>query len=649
MSNVIRSLMVRIGVDLSQAQKGFTQAAKDLDKLGRKMSAAGSTLTKGLTLPAIAAVAGLGALVTKTTAAAGEIERLSSVTGLSTDRIQELSYAGAKLSVDLGTITGAQSKLINAMSAAKAGTKTQTDLFGRLGIAVVDSTGKLRDSNDVFDDALIALGAMSDETERDAMSLKLFGKSALEMNPLIKAGGAEIRRLSREAHDAGAVMSGESVQAMDRFKNGLDAMKLTLTTAASKIAMALMPVLERIVPVIQTHVVPAIERIGEVVSGIIDWFERLTPTQQGFVFWSSAIVLAIGPVLQAIGGLATGISSLMSLMTALGGAGAAGGLATALGGVSAAALAAAGAIAEILIPLAAVAGLAVMLNNIAAAPTTAAMLADVEKARQNGVTAEPVPGAAPEKKTTAVPGSQGPYKPGTGPYATNAAGVPNWWNPNYGKPQTPTDKQIIESVKSYVDPVTKAQQQMAEAAAAWEASQKRLNEEMKRTEAAAKRAAALEAFRNTVRSLAQAVMEAARQFANFAGAFDRVERDPVSGSRLANRMKGQLKAVQDWATAMKDLKGKVSAALYRELLNLGPGAVDSIMALVRDEGALADYASAWQQKYDIAATMGAEAAKENYRVDQLIEKQINTINVTGADPEKVADLVVKKLRLAGVR
>ena len=57
----------------------------------------------------------------------------------------------------------------------------------------------------------------------------------------------------------------------------------------------------------------------------------------------------------------------------------------------------------------------------------------------------------------------------------------------------------------------------------------------------------------------------------------------------------------------------------------------------------------WQEKYAIAAGMGVEAARAQQQVDQLIEKQINTIHVTGADPEKVAELVVRKLRLAGVR
>jgi hypothetical protein len=145
------------------------------------------------------------------------------------------------------------------------------------------------------------------------------------------------------------------------------------------------------------------------------------------------------------------------------------------------------------------------------------------------------------------------------------------------------------------------------------------------------------------------MMDAAKSFANFTGAFDKVERDPISSGRLAKRMQGQLRAVQEWADALKRIKGNVSDALYQYLLNLGPSAVDEIVALSNDNGALQTYAGAWQQKADIAAPLGAESAQYQYKADMLIQKQVNTFNVSGADPQKVADIVVARLRLAGVR
>ena len=169
------------------------------------------------------------------------------------------------------------------------------------------------------------------------------------------------------------------------------------------------------------------------------------------------------------------------------------------------------------------------------------------------------------------------------------------------------------------------------------------------TAKAAAAAAALDTYRNSVKSLADAMLTATKQFADFTGAFDKAQRAPVSAMRLATRMQGQLTEVEDWANALKQLKGKVSGALYSELMNLGPSAADELMALASDQQALNDYASAWQQKYDIAAGVGVEAAASQYQVDQMIQSQVINITVVSNDPQAAAAAVVKKLRLAGVR
>jgi hypothetical protein len=224
MSNVIRSLMVKIGVDLSGVQKGLNKASKEFGSLGKTFSNAGGTLTRTLTVPILGAVAGLGAIVVKSSNAAASLQRLSGITGLGTERLQELAYVGAKLDVALESITGTQRSLVKAMTAAQGGAETQSLIFQRLGVSATDNTGHLRDSNVVFGEALDALGRMTNPAERDARALKIFGKSALELNPLIKAGGAEIARLTAEARENGAVMSGASVFALDRFKTSLAAL-----------------------------------------------------------------------------------------------------------------------------------------------------------------------------------------------------------------------------------------------------------------------------------------------------------------------------------------------------------------------------------------------------------------------------------------
>lgn len=210
--NKLESQAVKVNAVLSK-----DDAVKNLKNIGLAAGAA-----------AIAAGAVFVGLTGKAIENADELQRLSDVTGLSAERLQELKYAGNNLGVELDTITGAQSKLTKAMFAAKDGTGAQADAFKALGISVVDSNGQMRDAKTVMEEAFTALNGVGNETERDALAMQLFGKSAMEMNPLIKAGGDELNRLAAEARSSGAVMSTDAVAGLDAFGDTLDNLKTSI-------------------------------------------------------------------------------------------------------------------------------------------------------------------------------------------------------------------------------------------------------------------------------------------------------------------------------------------------------------------------------------------------------------------------------------
>ena len=152
---------------------------------------------------AIAAVAAIGGIALKAANTAEELTDLSNQTGISTTRLQELKYAGEIVGTSLDTITGAQARLVRSMFSAKDGTGSQAEAFKALGISVTDVSGNMRDTQTVFNDALDALAGITNPAERDALAMQLFGKSAQELNPLIKAGSSELAKLSAEAHRMG--------------------------------------------------------------------------------------------------------------------------------------------------------------------------------------------------------------------------------------------------------------------------------------------------------------------------------------------------------------------------------------------------------------------------------------------------------------
>jgi hypothetical protein len=174
---------------------------------------------------------------------ADEVLTLSSQTGLATDEIQIMKYQSELLDVSVDTLTGAMAKNIKSMS-------NGSDAYEELGVKIKDNKGQLKDSTTVFYDSIDALGKVKNETERDALAMQLFGKSAQDLNPLITASKDTLSKLRDEAINSGYVLDDMSLNklgsvddSMVRFDNSITTLKNNLIT---KFAPAISTTVEKI-------------------------------------------------------------------------------------------------------------------------------------------------------------------------------------------------------------------------------------------------------------------------------------------------------------------------------------------------------------------------------------------------------------------
>lgn len=165
---------------------------------------------------------------------ADEILTASTVTGLSTDTLQEYRYAAELIDTDLADVEKALAKNVKSMASAQSGSKAYAEAYQKLGVAVTDANGNLRSSEDVFWDCIDALGRIENETEADAIAMQIFGKSAQELNPLIETGSEGFRTLADEAHAAGAVLSSDTLDKLGKVDDSLQ--RLNSQTDAFKTA-----------------------------------------------------------------------------------------------------------------------------------------------------------------------------------------------------------------------------------------------------------------------------------------------------------------------------------------------------------------------------------------------------------------------------
>lgn len=245
--------------------------------------------------------------MTKESAAyADEILTQSVVTGLSTEALQEYQYAAELVDVSLDTLTSSQTKMIRSMDAARRGSKEQAEAFDKLGISVQNADGTLRDAQDVFGDAIDALGAISNETERDAIAMTIFGRSARDLNPLIKAGSDGLRELTKEAHDVGYVMGEEALDALGAVDDQLQRMNRSGEALKNQIAVGMAPAVENLMKK-GTDLFVRLQEAAEG-SGILEVFGALLD-----------VVSALEPLFDVLFGTAEdGVPVLQTLALALG-------------------------------------------------------------------------------------------------------------------------------------------------------------------------------------------------------------------------------------------------------------------------------------------------------------------------------------------
>lgn len=288
------------GMDMKKVSDQFKTYGENLTKAGNAM--------KPVSAAGAAVVAGLGAISYKAGVAADDLNTLSKVTGMSTADLQKYSYAADLVDVSVEAIAKSNKKLTKSAYDAANGSKSQAEAFDAIGVSVTDSNGQLRDSDEIFQDVISALGKMTNETERDALAQKLMGKSAAELNPLIEDGGETYKMVSDTLKKYNLdYIDQETLDQANAFNDSLDTMKLIGSVAISQIGSKL-----------AGYLAPALEKVVGWFGKFAEWLGNLNPKVLAIVGVIAAVVAGIAPLLLILGKVAFAISSITGLMGTLG-------------------------------------------------------------------------------------------------------------------------------------------------------------------------------------------------------------------------------------------------------------------------------------------------------------------------------------------
>lgn len=272
LGDVVNGLTSKLGIQLPGGMKSSMNAMGSLD-------AQSLALAGGFAAVAAAIVKAEKAMIsmTKESAAfADNIITLSMQTGQSTQQLQEFAYASELIDVSVDTLQGSLTKLTNNMQDTMNGTGNAKASFEALGVSVTNADGSMRSANDVFYETIDALGQVKNETERDAMSMDIFGRSAQDLNPLIIQGSKTMKEYADEAHNVGYVLDDEALSALGAVDDAYQRLQKTQEGVKNQLSAEFAPYLEEFYGDVTTMVKDGGKALKD--SGIVDAFGMLLET-----------------------------------------------------------------------------------------------------------------------------------------------------------------------------------------------------------------------------------------------------------------------------------------------------------------------------------------------------------------------------------
>ncbi|WP_454288896.1 hypothetical protein [Rhizobium arsenicireducens] len=250
---------------------------------------------KNLALAAGAATAAVGALVKVAIDQADTMSKAAQRSGVTTEALSRLAWAGELSDVALESLTGSMYRLANGMAAAASGKdKDLAAIFSGLGIAITDTEGRLRSADLVMLDLAQVFASLENGADKTALAVKLFGRSGAELIPLLNNGKQGLADVAAEADRLGITISTDMGRSAEAFNDNLTRVQAAMRGIVVKIAKEALPALERLsekladpefvenAQATAAQVVEALGTIATAIGGIISLIQGAADAWKSF-------------------------------------------------------------------------------------------------------------------------------------------------------------------------------------------------------------------------------------------------------------------------------------------------------------------------------------------------------------------------------
>lgn len=204
--NVVADLSRTVGESLEGIGKGSNGIAIAITGLGAVAAAS------------LAAAAGLLEMAKSGAELVENLEHISQKTGISIRDLQIFQAAGATVGVSLDDMVTGMRKFGQALTGFGKGAAAQS-VLRELGVTSKDTKEALLETADAFQ-------KMDDGPRKASDAIALFGKSGLQMIPLLDKGREGIMQWTAEVDKYGAVIGKDAVQANEKYRESVESLSL---------------------------------------------------------------------------------------------------------------------------------------------------------------------------------------------------------------------------------------------------------------------------------------------------------------------------------------------------------------------------------------------------------------------------------------
>lgn len=271
-----RKLLVRILGDSASVNKAFSEVDAKAEESSGKMSKLALGIAGGFVAMGAGAVAFAGDSVKAFSDVAGEVFKLQKMTGGTAEDMSRLAFEAKETGVSQGSLEMALKKVSTAMVG-------NNKLFAEYNINTRDAQGNLLPLNDVMANAADAFSKMADGAEKNNLAVKLFGKSGLDMIPMLDQGRAGLAKLSEESDKFGVTIGQDGVDAYR--KNVIAGREMHAAMEGLKIQIG-----EKLMPVIANITTWLAENLPKAIAFVKKVMEDLKPTFQAIGGWIGDLV-----------------------------------------------------------------------------------------------------------------------------------------------------------------------------------------------------------------------------------------------------------------------------------------------------------------------------------------------------------------------